>query len=254
MPFYALKGVKFFIGHPHLWKQAAFPLLLTLAFSVFSVFLLFAWTLRPQESWLSDKGLPSVFSWLFAVIFVIVEIFLVTLLYAFIVLEYFKDKIFAFVLREKGYAALVDRESQESAVVRVCSAFFRLDAIFHVILLIVSLPLHLIPVIGSIVYAWLHSTFMAWESHLYYFDLKGLGFKQQQRWIGQRKFQYTSFGFQMLLLQMIPLVGPLFIFSNTCGAALLAIKMEREGGDKWVDEEDDEALLSGKKTGVYGTV
>ncbi|KAG6962339.1 hypothetical protein JG688_00008648 [Phytophthora aleatoria] len=254
MPFYALKGVKFFIGHPHLWKQAAFPLLLTLAFSIFSVFLLFAWTLRPQENWMAEKGLPSVLSWIFAVIFVIVEIFLVTLLYAFIVLEYFKDKIFAYVLREKGYAALVERETQESAVVRVCSAFFRLDAIFHVILLIVSLPLHLIPVIGSIVYAWLHSTFMAWESHLYYFDLKGLGFKQQQLWIGQRKFQYTSFGFQMLLLQMIPLVGPLFIFSNTCGAALLAIKMEREGGDKWVDEEDDEALLSGKKTGVYGTV
>ncbi|KAE8994176.1 hypothetical protein PR003_g20822 [Phytophthora rubi] len=253
MPFYALKGVAYFLGHPHLWKQAAFPLLLTLAFSIFSVFLLFAWTLRPQESWMAEKGLPSVLSWIFAVIFVVVEIFLVTLLYAFLVLEYFKDKIFAYVLREKGYAALVDRDTQESAVVRVCTSFFRLDAIFHVILLIVSLPLHLIPVIGSIVYAWLHSTFMAWESHLYYFDLKGLGFKQQQRWIRQRKFQYSSFGFQMLLLQMIPLVGPLFIFSNTCGAALLAIKMEHEGGDKWVDEEDDEALLANKKA-PYGTV
>ncbi|KAL3657550.1 hypothetical protein V7S43_017517 [Phytophthora oleae] len=254
MPFYALKGVTYFIGHPHLWKQAAFPLLLTLAFSILSVFLLFAWTLRPQENWMAEKGLPSVLSWIFAVIFVIVEIFLVTLLYAFLVLEYFKDKIFAYVLRDKGYTALVDRDTQESAVVRVCTSFFRLDAIFHVILLIISLPLHLIPVIGSIVYAWLHSTFMAWESHLYYFDLKGLGFKQQQHWISQRKFQYSSFGFQMLLLQMIPLVGPLFIFSNTCGAALLAIKMEREGGDKWVDEDDDEALLAGKKTGVYGTV
>jgi uncharacterized protein involved in cysteine biosynthesis len=254
MPFYALKGVTFFAGHPHLWKQAAFPLLLTLAFSIFSVIALFGWTLRPQESWMAGKGLPSLLSWIFAVIVVVVEIFLVTLLYAFLVLEYFKDKIFAYVLREKGYAALVDRDTQESSVVRVCTSFLRLDAIFHVILLIVSLPLHLIPEIGSIIYAWLHSTFMAWESHLYYFDLKGLGFKQQQRWISMRKLQYSSFGFQMLLLQMIPLVGPLFIFTNTCGAALLAIKMEREGGDKWVDDEDDEALLAGKKAGVYGTV
>ncbi|CAH0473494.1 unnamed protein product [Peronospora belbahrii] len=128
------------------------------------------------------------------------------------------DKIFAYVLRDNGYGALMDRDTHESAVLRICTSLFRLDAIFHVILLIVSLPLHLIPALGSIIYAWLHSTFMAWESHLYYFNLKGFNLKQQQHWIDQRKFQYTSFGFQMLLLQMIPLLGLLFIFSNTCGA------------------------------------
>ncbi|KAI9919326.1 hypothetical protein PsorP6_017266 [Peronosclerospora sorghi] len=220
---------------------------------MFSVFLLFAWTLRPQESWLYEQGLPSMLAWTLAIILVVVEIFLITLLYAFLVLEYFKDKIFASVLREKGYAALLDQDTQQSAAMRVCSSIVRLDTIFHVILFIVSLPLHLIPVVGSIVYAWLHSTFVAWEAHLFYFDLKGMGFQQQQRWVRQHKFQYSSFGFQMLLLQMIPLIGPLFIFTNTCGAALLAIKMERESGGHCIDDEDNKTRLATNKT-PYGSV
>ncbi|RLN55958.1 hypothetical protein BBJ28_00026623, partial [Nothophytophthora sp. Chile5] len=254
MVLYAFKGVTYFLGRPALWKQAAFPLLLTLAFSIASVFVLFAWTLAPQEGWFNDKGVPSLLAWILAVIVVLVEIFLLSIAYAFLVLEFFKDKIFAFVLREKGFAAMLDEKEQHSTALRVCTSYCRVDGLFRLALLIVSLPLHLIPVVGSILFAWLHGTVMAWEYHLFYFDLKDLGFKQQQRWIGQRKLQYSSFGMQALLLQMIPIVGPLFIFSNTCGAALLAVKMENEGGDKWqAEEDDDEALLAGKK-GVYGTV
>ncbi|RLN58527.1 hypothetical protein BBJ29_004474 [Phytophthora kernoviae] len=246
-------GVKYFLGHPALWKQAALPLLLTLAFSFISVFVLFAWTLRPQENWMYEKGLPSVLAWIFAVIAVLVEIFLLSIVYAFVVLEFFKDKIFAFVLRDKELGFMVDAVEQHSSAVRVCTTYCRVDGLFRIALLIISLPLNLIPVVGTLLFAWLHGSILAWEYHLFYFELKGLTFKQQQRWIRQRKWQYSSFGMQALLLQMIPLVGPLFIFSNTCGAALLAVKMERNGGDKWQDIDDDEAPLVHNK-GVYGTV
>ncbi|KAF4316626.1 hypothetical protein BBO99_00006298 [Phytophthora kernoviae] len=250
---YSNFGVKYFLGHPALWKQAALPLLLTLAFSFISVFVLFGWTLRPQENWMYEKGLPSVLAWIFAVIAVLVEIFLLSIVYAFVVLEFFKDKIFAFVLRDKELGFMVDAVEQHSSAVRVCTTYCRVDGLFRIALLIISLPLNLIPVVGTLLFAWLHGSLLAWEYHLFYFDLKGLTFKQQQRWIRQRKWQYSSFGMQALLLQMIPLVGPLFIFSNTCGAALLAVKMERNGGDKWQDIDDDEAPLVHNK-GVYGTV
>ncbi|RMX64104.1 hypothetical protein DD238_007871 [Peronospora effusa] len=89
----------------------------------------------------------------------------------------------------------------------VLTSFFHLDVICYFLCL---LPLHSIPLIGSIV-SRLHSTFMAWGLYLYYYDHKG-------RWIS---LQYSSFGYQMLLLQMITLVGSLFTFSSMCSAPLL---------------------------------
>jgi hypothetical protein len=42
----------------------------------------------------------------------------------------------------------------------------------------------------------------------------------QQRWMRRHKLQYSHYGMQAL--EMTPLAGPLFIFTNACGAALLA--------------------------------
>ncbi|RQM12493.1 hypothetical protein DD237_008069 [Peronospora effusa] len=51
----------------------------------------------------------------------------------------------------------------------VLTSFFHLDVICYFLCL---LPLHSIPLIGSIV-SRLHSTFMAWGLYLYYYDHKG---------------------------------------------------------------------------------
>ncbi|GMF34769.1 unnamed protein product [Phytophthora fragariaefolia] len=86
----------------------------------------------------------------------------------------------------------------------------------------------MIPVLGNITYAWLNGTLMAWEAHLYYFEMKAFDFDQQKEIISQRKLQYSTFGTACMLLEMIPIAGAIFMFTNAAGAALFAASIEKE--------------------------
>ncbi|POM70212.1 Hypothetical protein PHPALM_13378 [Phytophthora palmivora] len=101
-------------------------------------------------------------------------------------------------------------------------------------LLILTLPLNLLPIIGSIIYAWLNGTVLAWEYHLLYFEFKNFTYAQQKAFVKEHKVQYSSFGMQALLMEMIPGVGSLFMFTNTVGAALFAAQLEEEERERTV--------------------
>jgi uncharacterized protein involved in cysteine biosynthesis len=226
MGLYAIKGLTYFLSHPTLWKQSALALLLTAAVSVASALLLFLWALHPQELWLVARGLPSVLAWILAVLVVLVEIFAITLVYGFVLLEVTKDKIFAYVLQDKGYGSVI--EKRPVSVLSSAASYCQVDVLVRFVFFVISLPLNLIPVVGWLLFAWIHSTLIAWDYHVFYFELKGWRYAQQQAWILSHKTNYSSFGLQATLLHMVPLVGPFFVFSNAAGAALLAIKMEKK--------------------------
>lgn len=95
-------------------------------------------------------------------------------------------------------------------------------------LLVITLPLNMIPVLGNITYAWLNGTLMAWEAHLYYFEMKAFDFEQQKEIVAARKLQYSAFGMGAMLLEMIPIAGAIFMFTNAAGAALFAASIEKE--------------------------
>ena len=52
---------------------------------------------------------------------------------------------------------------------------------------------------------------------------------QKERYIEERKGSYTAFGVPAVVLEMVPLAGILFAFTNTCGAALMAADFEQHG-------------------------
>ncbi|KAG6614198.1 Kinesin protein [Phytophthora cinnamomi] len=229
---YALRGITYFVRHPALWKEVAFPLLLTVLYGVAAAYFLFFHTFSRQQDWLDDKNIPKHLATILALCIVGAEIFVSTIIYGVVCVDYFEHKIFGFVLRDRGLGALLDGREHRSTVVLVCTSYFMSSCALKVI----SLPLHLIPVLGSIVYAWLHGGVLAWEYHHLYFELKGFTLRQQQRWMRRYKTQYSTFGLQAMLLEMVPCAGPFFIFTNTCGAALLAEELERD--NKKIDEED----------------
>lgn len=234
---YAFRGISYFLRHPALWKEVAAPLVLTLAFSLLAVYVLVWHMMSRQRDWLDDKKVPTMLADVLGVCIVVTEVFVTTFIYGVVQLDYFEDKIFAFVLRHRGLGYLLENHEHRSTAVRVCTAYW----LSRTALGFISLPLHLVPIIGSVVYAWLHGSVLAWEYHLFYFELKGIGYRQQHRWIRRYKLEYSTFGTQALLLQTIPLLGPFFIFSNTCGAALLAEDLER---DKWQRDEEQPLLSS----------
>ncbi|KAH9827381.1 outer spore wall protein RRT8-like, partial [Teratosphaeria destructans] len=67
-------------------------------------------------------------------------------------------------------------------------------------------------------------------AHTRYFQLKGMNAAQRERFVEARKGAYTGFGVAATLLEMIPLAGILFAYTNTCGAALWAADLEQASG------------------------
>jgi uncharacterized protein involved in cysteine biosynthesis len=228
MSTFVVQGLAYFAAHPRLWCTMLCPLLLTLVVAVVSVVVLFAVALVPQAEGLEDAGVVKWLSWLLAVMLVLVEIFLVTLIYNQVVMGCYQDKIFEQVMAARGFKEMVEDEERHAGCGRACRSCCRVSLWLRLILLILTLPLNLLPIVGSIVYAWLNGTILAWEYHLLYFEYKNFSYTQQRAFIHEHKVQYSSFGMQALLMEMIPGVGSLFVFTNTAGAALLAAHFEEE--------------------------
>jgi len=109
------------------------------------------------------------------------------------------------------------------------------------------LPLNFIPVVGTAIFIILQGRRFGPNAHARYFQLKQMNAKQQEEYVKQREAAYTryvlymnterlvltrflnSFGVPATLLEMVPVVGIFFAFTNTVGAALWAADLEQRG-------------------------
>lgn len=78
--------------------------------------------------------------------------------------------------------------------------------------------------------------------HARYFQLKGLDKRGREIYVAKRRGAYTAFGMTALLLNLVPLVGLLFGFTSTVGAALWASDLEKakRGGAEGTDGKEVE--------------
>ncbi|CAI5723049.1 unnamed protein product [Peronospora destructor] len=232
MPSYVVQGIAFFISHPRLWLTTLCPLVLTLLVAIITIVMLFTVALYPQAKGLEEAGVVLWLSWLLAVMLVLVEIFLVTFIFNLVVMGCYQDKIFEKVMVARGFQELVENEERHAGYVRKCRSCCRVSLWMRLGLLTVMLPLNLLPIVGTMFYAWLNGTLVAWEYHLLYFEFKNFSYEQQRAFVNNHKEQYLSFGMQALLMEMIPGVGLLSVFTNAVGAALFAAQFEEEGRER----------------------
>ncbi|KAG0361332.1 hypothetical protein BC939DRAFT_246050 [Gamsiella multidivaricata] len=93
---------------------------------------------------------------------------------------------------------------------------------------LLTLPLNFIPVAGPIVFCYINGRARSHYVHRRYFDMKGMTAQEREEWIKSRKSDYTTFGVIAQGLELIPLIGILFGFTNTIGAALWAADLEKQ--------------------------
>lgn len=93
------------------------------------------------------------------------------------------------------------------------------------------LPLNFIPIVGTVMFVLLQGKRRGPASHSRYFQLKGMSKQRREEWVEQRQGAYTSFGTIATLLEMVPIAGILFAFTNTTGAALWAAELEKTSND-----------------------
>lgn len=92
---------------------------------------------------------------------------------------------------------------------------------------LVSLPLNLIPGVGTAMFIIYNGRKQGPGYHARYFELKGWGKDEREGRIRARQAEYTAFGGVGLMLEMVPVVGLVFRLTSTVGAALWASRLER---------------------------
>ncbi|KAJ3338582.1 ATP-binding cassette sub- D member 4 [Gonapodya sp. JEL0774] len=96
--------------------------------------------------------------------------------------------------------------------------------------LAISVPLNILPVLGTVLYAYLNSSNFATERHVHYLvDIKHLDLERTWKYTHHpdRRAEYSQFGFACMLLEMIPVAQSIFVLTNSVGAALWACDIEK---------------------------
>ncbi|CAK4159401.1 unnamed protein product [Aphanomyces euteiches] len=225
---YAAQGIAYFVANPSLWVLTLGPLVTTLIVGLCSTIGISVIGFYPQSLLLEQFGLSPFWAWILALILVVVEIFLTTLIYALVCTPCFVPKIFDRVLEMRGHRAVLDDAPDRANCGHSCGACCRVSVLSRIVIVIVSLPLHFIPVVGTIAYIWMNGSIVGWEAHQYYFDMKGYSYTEQKAIFESHRAKYSSLGIQSMYLELVPFAGFLFIFTNAVGAALFAADLEDE--------------------------
>jgi len=140
------------------------------------------------------------------------------------------------VLLQQGHEQLVSRGRQITstssgtkklgrAIVQPLNRFSKEGIVRYV----VSLPLNAIPVVGTVGFLLYNGKRAGPGYHERYFQLKGFDGQKRKSFVEKRQAAYIAFGATALAVQLIPVVGLLFGFTSTVGAALWASQIEKKG-------------------------
>lgn len=249
-----IRGIFFALLHPNVILSVRATLVTSLLASS-AVFAVLAFlTYLPQAAFLSL--FTGFLGPILALLLVGAEsIFLLTFLAKPLFLEPALSQVFDSTLIAKGQVSLVKEGKTKygaslkgtggnvgGALVRPFQALSR-DGVVKYLL---SLPLNFVPVIGTVAFLFLngHRGGPGWHSR--YFQLKGFDKTQRATFVERRRPEYTAFGMATMLFTFVPLVGLVFSFTNTVGAALWAAEIEAKAN--LIDGPRDSTPSSSKKT------
>ncbi|TIA37469.1 hypothetical protein D6C78_04719 [Aureobasidium pullulans] len=235
---YPIRGIAYFLAHRDLWKPLASKLIPTLLLGISTLAGVFVFGYLPQAAVLAVFNGPL--AAINAALLCLNESSTIfnTLAKTFLVEESLIDT-FDGTLVAKGEAELV---SKERKVGRGGDAIGRLGKIVKkpfakfapsaIIRYVMYLPLNFIPVVGTVMFILLQGKRAGPAAHSRYFQLKGMNKARQDEWVEKRQGAYTGFGTVATLLELVPIAGVFFAFTNTTGAALWAADLESRGNDR----------------------
>lgn len=231
---YPFKGIAYFFTHRALWKPLAAKLVPTASLGLGVTAVMFTLFYVPQAAVLSIFNGPLAI--LTTVLLVLSEsstIFSV-LSKNFLIDDALIDT-FDGTLVCRNQTTLVSKERQVKPgsdpigkLGKLVSKPFARFTPKAIIRYFMYLPLNFIPVVGTLIFVVLQGRKFGPTAHARYFQLKQMKKKKEkEQFIEERKAAYTSFGIPAVLLELVPVVGIFFCFTNTVGAALWAADMEQ---------------------------
>lgn len=220
LPMSPLHGAGYLITHPSLLALGLCPLLLSFLWALASFIFMLAAALVPQAYFLINLGVWPWLSWLLAVLLVLLEASLLSVIGATVAFDWVAEKVFLVVLHDELPEQLrATALSENPNIIKFCSGWTML----RLAVLIVSLPLNFVPVAGTVVYFMINGTLYAWKLHQPYFELIGAeSVGEQWKIVRAQCRDYLTFGCMAMVLNLIPVISPFFILSNAAAAAMWA--------------------------------
>ncbi|EMD39317.1 hypothetical protein CERSUDRAFT_122714 [Gelatoporia subvermispora B] len=250
-----LRGIYFALTHPGLVRPLLPNFLTITVVSILSTFLFFA-AYFPQAAFLFVITGPL--APFLAIPLVLAEAYaLFALLARPLFLEPALARLFDAALGACGQGSLV-REGKtrrgaaaDAISVRPFRALSLQGSGKGLIRYLVSLPLNLVPGVGTATFLLYngHRAGPGWHSR--YFALKGWGKAQRQEFVKKHDAAYTAFGVATMILNLIPFLGFVLTYTNTIGAAMWAAKLEAQ--QNIIDSSQPAEVLESDKTKKYWT-
>jgi hypothetical protein len=232
------QGIFYFLAHRSLWKPLLSRLAPTMTLGLGITTFMFAFTYIPQVAVLFFTSGPL--AALTTILLVLSESSTLTMVLSkALIIEDALIDTFDGTLVARGETQLVQRERQVKsssagdAITRLGKLVSKPFSKFTPSALVryfMYLPLNFIPVVGTVFFVTLQGKKFGPGAHSRYFQLKNMTKLQRERYVEERKGAYTGFGIAAVLLEMVPVAGIFFAFTNTCGAALWAAEMEKGSG------------------------
>ncbi|KAF9351283.1 hypothetical protein BGX26_010673 [Mortierella sp. AD094] len=164
------------------------------------------------------------------------EIALMVLLFYLIILPIYQDGLFDRVLKLRGLRHVLEKKHGNDVV----------KCMRGILVLILTLPLNLIPVLGQILYATINGWILTFGIRFHYdSEIRNISVAQSRREAWKRKKDYAGFGSIAVALEMIPFANLLFMWTNIVGCAL------------WVADEiekEERRQLQEQQNAQYGTM
>jgi uncharacterized protein involved in cysteine biosynthesis len=89
------------------------------------------------------------------------------------------------------------------------------------LLFVVTIPLNVIPLLGTFLFLSINGFLLAWGLHDSFLATKGMTLANQGQFMRSGFWKsYMSFGFTASLLQLVPFFNILFIYTNVVGAGM----------------------------------
>ncbi|KAG0325343.1 hypothetical protein BGZ99_000757 [Dissophora globulifera] len=228
---YPAQGIIYFLGHPQLISNLICPILLTIIWAIAAIIFGFAYLLHVQAHALINANCPAGLAWFVSVIFVLLEIAIMIVLFYLIILPIYQDGLFDRVLKLRGLRHVLERNHGNDLVKCMRGVNGGIFILFcQILVLILTLPLNVIPILGQIMYALINGWLLTFGLRFHYdVEIRNISVAQSRREAWSRRSEYSGFGSIAVALEMIPIANLLFMWTNIVGCALwVADEIEKE--------------------------
>lgn len=174
---YPIRGFIYLIVHPSLWKQLCIGLIIMILMTIITSILLFIFVFPSQSYCLSEYMYKSL-SWIISFFLTLFEIAIIIMIFSCLFLAYYMNIIFDTIWHKETMTINRGETQILSTLKGSCIKSFLILILIRVILILLTSPLNLIPIVGTIVFIYINGYYYAWSLHCRYFDLIGLTFAQ----------------------------------------------------------------------------